>query len=282
MSSELDIFKKFAEQENKITEMEFISPVFGNTIVAMRIHGVVYTLDIKPTDPGWYVFKPVDFENATNDRDAGFDEIDQYLKKLPSIRLVTSYKLDGVYYGLPQKGNKFGFEQGTLLPIYLSDDNTLDFEIVVCRFDGGNVWFDTADPNNDLMKGEYLRENYGNALVPDKLRFSGLTFEEKAAYAIKFKMDKELQKKTAEKGIGGAVSHAGGELVSYRERKDSYSITYKVDGEKFTSFISKDHSYNVISAGICLNGHDEAFDLKSLVSVIKEGQDRGLIYRTRH
>jgi len=282
MVDPLKILDKFAEQESKITEMEFISPVFGNRIVAMRIQGVVHTLKIKAIDPGWYMFKPTNFENAKVESEADFSDVDAYLKKLPSIRLVTSYKNNGVYYGIPQKGNKLGISSESLLPIYLTDDNTLDFEIVICRFDGCNIWFEIADQNNDLMKGEYLRENYSKALKPDKLKFSGLMFEEKAAYAIKFGMDKELHKKTAKDGLKDAVSHAGGELVSYRERKDSYSITYMVDGNEYTSFVSKDSAHNIISAGICLNGHDSDFDLKSLVGVMREGQNRSLIIRTRN
>ena len=281
MINPLSILDKFIEQENKITEMEFISPVFYNTIVVMKIYGVVYKFNIKSVEPGWYIFKPIDYENAAKERDANFNEIEQYLKKLIPIRLITSYKNNGIYYALPQKGNKLGLGIESLLPIYLSDDNVLDFEIVVCRFDGYNIWFEISDQNNDLMKEEYLRKSYSDALSSEKLKYSGLMLEEKAAYAIKFKMDKEIKKKTVQQGIAGAVSHAGGKLVSYRERNDSFSITYNVDGNEYTSFVSKDSNYNVVSAGICLNGYDNNFDLKSLVGVIREGQNRHLIHRTR-
>ena len=45
-------------------------------------------------------------------------------------------------------------------------------------------------------------------------------------------------------------------------------------------YIGKDDNHKVITAGICLNEGDQNFNLKALISVMREGQNRGLIHRT--
>jgi hypothetical protein len=133
---------------------------------------------------------------------------------------------------------------------------------------------------NDPTKANYLRESYAKMVSPNNIKFKGLTIEEKTAYAFRFSIDKEIKKQLQKKGLEQAVTHAGGKLVSYHERSDGYKVTYEVDGRQFTSHVSKDPSYSIITAGICLNGHDSEFDLASLVCVLREGQHRNLIHVT--
>ena len=78
--------------------------------------------------------------------------------------------------------------------------------------------------------------------------------------------------------IKRALSHGGGEFKSYIERADSYTVTFSLDGEDFSSTIRKD-DFEVVSAGICLSGEDRKFDLQSLVGVVKKGQRERKIYR---
>jgi len=75
------------------------------------------------------------------------------------------------------------------------------------------------------------------------------------------------------------VEFAGGQFIRHEEKNDHYSVTYEVDGQQYTSYISKDPIHQVLTAGICLEGGDKDFDLKSLISVIREGQQRKAIFR---
>lgn len=282
MTSPLDLIKKFGEAEKNITsgKEEFVSPVCNNTVIATSIKGVIYTFKIsKSVTPGWYSFKAYNQARAKANREAYPDEIASYLKKCINIRMITTHKVDGVYYALPQKDNKLNLKLDNPIPVYLTDDTVMDFDMIVAGYDGGNLWFVSPDYKNDPTKSNYMRESYEAMLSPDKIKFSGMSFEEKRAYAFRFAVDAEIKKKLRKKGIEGSVEHAGGELISYRELNDSFSVTYKVDGQQYTSHVTKDDSHNVISAGICLNGGDSDFDLASLVNVIRQGQDRGLIYR---
>jgi len=74
---------------------------------------------------------------------------------------------------------------------------------------------------------------------------------------------------TGEGRLQDALEHAGAELNEFTERGDVYAVTYTVDGERHTSVVDR-RSLTVVTAGICLSGQDEKFDLASLVGVLRE------------
>lgn len=274
MSSIYELIDQIGEKENSLLEKEFISPIFYNDFIATRICGLVYKFKISHRKPGWYKFRPRNAKEAAVVEEANDLEINSYLRHLNKIRFVLVYKSKGVYYGLPSKTNKYGFSMSDLLPVYLYDDQAMDFDQVICRYDGCNFWFESIDMVNDSSKGEYLREQLKEFTDTPKIRFSGLTLEEKIAYAFRFKVDKELVEDKKKRDIRQDVEHAGGVFVDFKEGKDFYNVTYEVDGTEYTSTISKRPGHQVITAGICLDGGDKTFDLKSLVTVMRENQDR--------
>ena len=278
MSDILDIISKIGRKESQITEKVFISPVFSNTRVATHVEGIIYSFTIPGTKEGWYQIQPADTKKARVLGPADFSEREKYLNYLDKIRLVLVMKKDGIFYGVPDKANKFGFEINDLLPIFLCDDTPLDFDRVIARFDGANIWFDRVDQGNDPAKAEYLRTSMVKVLEPEKLIFSGLTLEEKLAYTLRLTVDKKLVVDSQKDKLRRDVEFAGGSFVKFVERNDHFSVTYKVNRQEFTSYVSKDPVFSVISAGLCLNNNDRRFDLKSLVTVIREGQNRGLIH----
>ena len=72
------------------------------------------------------------------------------------------------------------------------------------------------------------------------------------------------------------LEHAGAGLVDFLERPDGFRVTFMVGDEQFVSAVRKD-DLTVQVAGICLSGHDDEFDLASLVGVIREGEQTGEI-----
>ncbi len=271
MKNILNLISSLGEAEASINKIEIISHIYDQTVIQTRVKGLVCKFSIPKTKPGWYRFKPKNMEKATISSEAGLDDIEKYLKALPRIRMVALFKSEDIYYGVPCKNN-FGFDIKSILPIYLSSDVVLDFDVVFCRYDGQSFWYETNDLKNDFSKSDYLRESFRKMTLVKRIQYPGLMFEEKAAYAFKFEMDKEILEKMKKKDLEDAVSHGGGKMVGYHEYKDHFKVTFKVDEVEYTSTISKDSSHEVLSSGICLSGEDKKFDLKSLVSVFREKQ----------
>lgn len=273
----LNLISKIGEKEASLKDKVFISPVFFNTSVAARVSGLIYTFEIPKLNPGWYAFKPTGTSKARKVKEATMAEIEAYVKPLPKIRAVLTMKKDDVYLAKVDKVNRY-LPTEELHPVLLCDDSVSDFDQVICRFDGANLWYESLDAFNGPAKGEYLREQMLKLTDPDKVRFSGLLFEERSAYALRLALDKKLVEDRKKLVVEADVKHAGGKLIKFVERSDHLSVTYTVDGQQYTSYVSKDPKHQVITAGVCLSGNDQKFDLKSLVTVLREGHRRHAIH----
>lgn len=285
----LDLIKDFGEKEDSLHKREFISPVHGNDTVVMKLDGIVFTFGISRRKPGWYKFRPTKNDRAQKIGEADFMEREAYLKKLPQIRVYSCYREDTKIFGFPMKNNKAGLSHQELVPVYLPDDQPMDFDRLLCRFDGVNVWFENLDIANDPMKANYLRDCLAVSVLPKNIKFSGLSLEEKASYAVRHKILLELKKeqerlaeKEKLKTLEGQIEFHGGKMLNCTERSDHIEVEIEVEGQSFRSYVSKDEHHHVVTAGICLDGMDEAYDVTSLISVFREGINRGLIHRTLH
>jgi hypothetical protein len=283
----LDLISKIGAEEKALIDLEFVSPVFNNTQVATRVSGIVYTFIIPKVKPGWYKIKPTDTKFAKVVGEAGLSEIEKYQKYLRDVRVTVAQKKDGIYMGIIGTGTMDVFGQTAY--VLLADDTISDFDRVICKYDGCNFWYSSLDSLNDPSKADYLRESMAKLVPPEKIKYKGLVFDEKAAYGFRVGLDlkyAEEMKRIAEEArkttLQKDVEYAGGQFVNSEEKSDHYSVTYIVDGHQYTSYISKDPSHRVITAGICLAGTDHRFDLKSLITVMREGQRRHLIHRTMH
>jgi hypothetical protein len=279
MDPTIDLIRRLGQKENSIQSMEFVSPIYDNLRVAVLIEGLVHRLTIPKTAPGWYRLKPLDIKRAVVTEPADLPDVEAYLRHLTKIRLVILNKDGVVAQALPLKNNKLGLDMAMPVPVYLISDFIDQFDTVVAGCDGANLWFWDSDCTNDPAKTEYLRERIGKESSPSSIRFKGLTIEEKLAYSLCHTLIEKKKELTKEGMLKKDVEHAGGQFVKFSERRDHYSVTYKVDGQQYTSYVSKDRAHSVLTAGICLRGGDRHFDLTSLISVLREGQRRDLIHR---
>jgi hypothetical protein len=188
-------------------------------------------------------------------------------------------KKNNIYLAIPEKSNNLGFSIEQMLPIYLFDDTVMDFDKVICRYDGLSLWYHQIDQSNDFSKPTYLREQLLKSNNPENLKFSGLTIEEKIAYTLKLSIDKNFVINRKKEKLKQDVEYAGGKFIKFIEKNDYFIVTYDVDGQIYESTVNKNEHHSVITAGICLSGKDNKYDLKSLITVMREGQNERKIYR---
>jgi hypothetical protein len=278
-----NLFDKLAAEESAFFNSQFFSPVLRGKPIRVRISGIIVNLKVtKPKDfQGWGVFSPASYKEAKYVRAPNMTEKNQYFDLFPAIRLILCRNNNNQWLGLPAHRSDTRFKVTGLVPVFLPEEVQL-FEVIQARFDGANCWFQETCAGSDPKIPIYLRESLNKLVDPNKLVCSGMSVEEQDAYLMAYgpalEADIEAKKDKNEERIKSALKRAGAKYSSYIERGNTYTIEYTVEGERHRSVVKKD-DLSVESAGICLSGGDKAFDLQSLVGVIKEGRNRHRIVR---
>lgn len=272
-----DLMKSLSAKEAGFLDSRFISPVLARRPIRVRIDGVV--LSMKITAPkkavgyeGFGVFQPITMKECRYVREATLAERRKYFACLPRFMMIIC--------GIDEKSGEYLAIRATrdsrmtldgLAPIHIAS-NVRMFDVVYAAFDGKNFWFiqgDMAPIRSAKMREQLLAESdHTDQTIPEYQR----------AYAIALSRILENKRDRNEDRIKDALHRAGAEYRSYVDRGDTYSVEYTVNGQTHRSAVSKDN-LSVVSAGICLDGHDQDFDLQSLVHVVKEGDQRSLIVR---
>jgi len=280
-----DALNRLAAAEDRFLASEFLSPVIRGGQVNVRIAGVICTLGIQPADfEGCGVFRPASHSHADLVRQAKLDERRRYLELFPLVRLHLADRREEEWLALPAHRSDSRFQIEGLIPVRLVEEAQL-FEVIEARFDGAQFWYAEPDARWDPATGSYLRRELAQLTPPENLQRSGLTVEERAAYALnywpRYEASEEAQRSREERRLRSALEHAGADLKNYVERRDVYTVTYEVDGQRHVSAVAK-KDLSVQVAGICLSGEDQKFDLQSLVGVIREGQGGVGLVRVGH
>ena len=224
---------------------------------------------------GWAIFRPLDREFAIYVREATAQERTSYLELFPILRLIVSGRSEEQWYGVPSDLGDKRFKVTGNVPIFLPEGLQL-FDTIRTRFDGNQCWFDCLEPRRSPRIADELRGAL-STLTKDP-QIEGLTEEERSVYQLtldlRIKQLEEENKDRNEERIKKALQHSGAVYRSYQERGEMYTVEYSIDGDVHRSVVNK-NNLAVQSAGICLSGRDQSFDLTSLVTVIKEGKERG-------
>lgn len=256
-----------SEEENL---KEFIAPVVSDGFARIRVSGLVKAFKVLPaTYEGFGIFKPEE-HFALVMRNAEFEEKMEYLERLPYLRMVLIKRVRNkswlsIPFNLSDANKRFGIKEPKV--VHLVED-CLPFDQVVVSVDGMVFWFKETDERADFEIAERLR----NAKLGE-LNEKSLTPEQIQAFKIAHQIDEIRKAQTMDARLQRALSVSGAKLVEYEDGRvdDTLEVSWEWEGENHTVTINK-NNFRVMSAGICLEGHDADYSLESIVSVIR---DRG-------
>lgn len=268
----LDIFNKLAQEESDFIDTQFFGPVFSNNTVRVKISGIVTDFKVPRNFTGWGIFKVDGMKTVRLIREASRTEINQYLDMFPKSHLIVC---EQGQYARGISATQDQYTTHKLVSIYLANDIRL-FDQVTVISDGANFIF-TRINRQQQRNADYLRESLTQDVAPDKIAFKGLTQQERVAYAMIFELQQVIREQDKSFRIKRALERGNAVFQNFRERGNDFVVEFTIDGQRHRSTV--DQNLNVLSAGICLNGGDRTFDLQSLATVIREGQDTGQIYR---
>jgi hypothetical protein len=272
-----DTLERLASAEKQFAASEFLAPTLGQGIVQVRIAQIVCSLRV-PRFVGFGVFRPISSAEAAFMRAATLAERRRYLDLFPRLRMILVSQHDEAWWASPAHAGDARFRIEHAVPIHLVEE-AQRFDGIEARFDGANFWFAAPDDASDAATARYLRDALSKLTPTDQLARSGLTAQQRAAYdccyRIRYEATEDARRGREEQRIQRALAHAGAELKEFVERHDVYTVSFEVDGRRHVSAVSK-KDLSVQTAGICLSGEDEKFDLASLVGVLREA-DEGVV-----
>src|SRR5207248_3278932 len=110
------------------------------------------------------------------------------------------------------------FQIEGMIPVRLVEEGQL-FDVIEARLDGTQFWYAGPAAQRDPALARYLRQQLGLLTPPEKLSRSGLTAEERVAYALnywpRYKATEEARRSREEQRLRNALEHAGAELEEY-------------------------------------------------------------------
>jgi len=205
-------------------------------------------------------------------RSSSAAERKRYLSLFPAVRLVACAQRPGWVEAVADNPADPRFELTAPVCVQLADGVDA-FDTIVARFDGGQFWFDEVDTRADPAIAAYLRGQLAEMADPGSFDRPGMGKGQRLAYAVAharqvaaIEADAAV---SATRRLNAALGHAGAALRDFSDLGVSFRVTYTVDGRRHTSVVGKG-DLTVRSAGICLSGEDEQFDLNSLIGVLRE------------
>ena len=265
-----DILNRLEAAENDFLQQDVLAPVLPGRDVIVRIAGIICTLAVTGKRfTGWGVLRPQSLKAAALVRPATLAEVTAYLKLFPALRLIVVAREGRQWHALPASEGGKGIQLSGAAPMLLAETGVQPFETVVARFDGHFFWYERRDNRRNPALAAYLRAALDAGTPTADLRKSGLSPEERAAYDWARNLVAEAERAGITGRLAAALAHAGGRLIAFTERDDSYTVAYMVGDERAVSTVRKG-DLSVLTAGICLSGQDARFDLTSMVSVMRE------------
>lgn len=267
-----NLLHSLAQQELQLQTAMFLAPCLKGGRIRTKIAGMVYQFRSTPRDfEGWGIFQPIDPQQAILQETADLWQIDEYLKHLSTLRVRLVYQLKNqtwIAYPINEADMRQRFGAVRPVVVHLVTEATV-FDVVLVRSLGAAFFFESIDRKADPIHAEALQQSIQAVTAVEKLQFSGLTPEMRTVYEMVAKRIANFNINTDEVRLREALKTGGGVLDRFQDQGDFWTVEWRTgDGEEHTSSISK-QDLTVMTAGICLDGFDEDFDLQSLVGVVE-------------
>lgn len=280
-----NLLKRLEREEEGLWSRRFLAPCVRGGYVRTNLAGLVYTFAPRPAEfQGWGIFQPAGEREAELIEEACLAQVAEYLKLFPAMRVRLCHRLsDTTWLAYPANVSdmrqRFPQQGARPLPVHLVTEDA-EFEQVLARSLGGVWWFEELDRRAAPAESQSLRQALRSGIAPAELRLKGLTPEMRACYTLSFRreeLERERKLRRTESGrrvldearLRKALRFGGGDLRSFQDRAEFWLVEWEGrDGQLHTSAIEK-NGLTVISAGICLSGEDQKFDLQSLVGVVE-------------
>jgi len=273
-------FERLAESESAFYKSRFLSPVKIGGNVRVKLGGIAVSFKVRPRGfQGWGIFQPVSANEAAFIETPTFIQQREYLALFPSVLAMTVTMGNVPYAMVVAQDNRFKIVGQ--FPVQLCD-NIQQFDIIRCRYDGENFWYERHDSyHSPALPGQLREALYNNTknLPTAILGLNNTGFPRNIIdiYDFTYREKQKTLMASTEYRMKTYVERGGGKFKGYKQSGDTYTVEYSVEGETHRSVVDK--NFQVVSAGICLNGTDSRFDLQSLMSVMREGYDSERIVR---
>lgn len=284
-----EILAKVSAQEKELRQREFLSPYTSDSKFAVvKMVGTNYKFRIiGSTGSGFGIFQPVDPTCARFVREADATQSQSYLALLPKAYFILVCPTDLGWCAFPFNVSAAKAQLGVEQEIIVRNVSDVErFDVVVARYDGMRFWYEEPFAGADPVKASDLRGCYENrqnvTTMQRKIRkISGLTPEDRKSLDLALSAWQQIQTVSVEGRIRETLAIGGAELEGHVIRGRNIEISWQAQSGVAHNSLIDAKTFDVVSAGICLNDEDRKFHLKDLPGIIKAGEDRGAIYRTR-
>jgi hypothetical protein len=269
--SALALIDALAHDEAALGGQIFLAPLLEQGRARIRLRGLVYELDVAGARAGWWMCQVLDARRAAVVDAAPPWRRGEYLALWPALRLVLIEPLRGgdwVALAFNPSDALQRFAIRGLLVVRLVEGGR-PFERVIGRVEGATIWYDEPDRRADPAAAEQLRDALASG--HDAPRLAGIGAGERAGYLLL--RQREVAATAAreaariERRLRDALNIGGARLVGYEASASGLRVTWDRGGQRSVTMV--DASLQVISAGICLSGEDQRFDLASIVGVVQ-------------
>jgi hypothetical protein len=190
------LLKRIAEEEQALQSRSFLAPCVPGGKVRARVAGMVQTFLPRPRRfEGWGIFQPYDARNARVIAEAELPLVAEYLKLLRPQRLRLVCALRGqtwLAYPVNEADARQRLGEARPLLTHLVTEGAA-FEQIVARGDGVAWWFEEVDRRADPLEAERLRDALRRLVLPEEVRFPGITPEMRTAYDLAAQRSEEMR-----------------------------------------------------------------------------------------